>query len=100
MMPLPKFVNVSEVGPRDGFQMEKQFIPTDAMIEFVNALARRGIRQRSDFIVSLKLFPDAMQPSDGWISLGPFTACTQLKEQKCQGRRDEMVIFSPQANQK
>lgn len=32
-----------EVGPRDGFQMETTFIPTDLKVEVVNALARTGI---------------------------------------------------------
>jgi hydroxymethylglutaryl-CoA lyase len=35
-------VHVVEVGPRDGFQMEKTFIPTETKIEIVNALARCG----------------------------------------------------------
>jgi hydroxymethylglutaryl-CoA lyase len=41
-MQLPKRVRVMEVGPRDGFQMEHQWIPTDRKIEIVNALSRAG----------------------------------------------------------
>ncbi len=41
-MNLPSQVTIVEVGPRDGFQNEKQFIPTDKKIEIVNALSRTG----------------------------------------------------------
>ncbi|MBI5581553.1 MAG: hydroxymethylglutaryl-CoA lyase [Deltaproteobacteria bacterium] len=41
-MILPRTVQVVEVGPRDGFQMEKTFIATETKIEIVNALARCG----------------------------------------------------------
>jgi hydroxymethylglutaryl-CoA lyase len=43
-MKLPNKVTVVEVGPRDGFQNEKQFIPTEKKIEIVNALARSGLK--------------------------------------------------------
>ncbi|MBU0653192.1 MAG: hydroxymethylglutaryl-CoA lyase [Proteobacteria bacterium] len=43
-MNLPKKVTIVEVGPRDGFQNEKQFIPTEKKIEIVNALARAGLK--------------------------------------------------------
>jgi len=43
-MKLPQKVTVVEVGPRDGFQTEKQFIPTEKKIEIVNALARAGLK--------------------------------------------------------
>jgi hydroxymethylglutaryl-CoA lyase len=43
-MKLPGKVTVVEVGPRDGFQNEKQFIPTGKKVEIVNALARSGLK--------------------------------------------------------
>ena len=43
-MKLPQKVTVVEVGPRDGFQNEKQFIPTEKKIEIVNALGRTGLK--------------------------------------------------------
>lgn len=43
-MKLPDRVTVVEVGPRDGFQNEQQFIPTDRKVEIINALARSGLR--------------------------------------------------------
>ena len=43
-MNLPRRVTIVEVGPRDGFQNEKQFIPTEKKVEIVNALANAGLR--------------------------------------------------------
>jgi hydroxymethylglutaryl-CoA lyase len=43
-MNLPSQVNIVEVGPRDGFQNEAQFIPTDKKVEVVNALSRTGLK--------------------------------------------------------
>ncbi|HWT82181.1 MAG TPA: hydroxymethylglutaryl-CoA lyase, partial [Candidatus Methylomirabilis sp.] len=43
-MNLPSQVTIVEVGPRDGFQNERQFIPTDKKIEIVNALSRTGLK--------------------------------------------------------
>ncbi|MEE4271702.1 MAG: hydroxymethylglutaryl-CoA lyase [Thermoanaerobaculales bacterium] len=36
-------VTIVEVGPRDGFQVEPEFIPTEIKIEVVNAIARAGV---------------------------------------------------------
>ena len=38
-----KKVHIMEVGPRDGFQSEKQFVPTETKIKVINALARTGV---------------------------------------------------------
>ena len=43
-MNLPQKVTIVEVGPRDGFQNEKQFIPTKKKIDIVNALAKTGLK--------------------------------------------------------
>lgn len=40
---LPGMVNIHEVGPRDGLQNEREFIPTEKKIALVNALARTGV---------------------------------------------------------
>ena len=42
-MKLPKRVTICEVGTRDGFQIEPDFIPTEAKIEVVNKLAATGM---------------------------------------------------------
>jgi hydroxymethylglutaryl-CoA lyase len=51
-MKFPPKVSIVEVGPRDGFQNEKQFIPTARKIEIVNALSRTGLKniQTTSFV--------------------------------------------------
>ena len=41
---LPKEVEIVEVAPRDGFQIESAFIPTEKKIEFTNALSKCGFQ--------------------------------------------------------
>src|SRR5690606_14685951 len=41
---MPQRVTVYEVGPRDGLQNEAGTIPTTAKIDFINQLAKAGIR--------------------------------------------------------
>lgn len=36
-------VHIMEVGPRDGFQSERQFVPTATKIDVINALSRTGV---------------------------------------------------------
>lgn len=42
-MKLPKKVTLVEVGPRDGLQNEKEIIPTDIKIDFINRLSNTGL---------------------------------------------------------
>jgi len=42
-MPRPSEVTVIEVGPRDGFQAEREFIPTAAKIQLINQLVEAGL---------------------------------------------------------
>lgn len=44
-MDLPKEVFITEVGPRDGFQAERAFIPTERKIEAINRLSKTGLRR-------------------------------------------------------
>jgi hypothetical protein len=41
-MRLPSRVHIMDVGPRDGFQIERAWIPTETKIEIINVLARAG----------------------------------------------------------
>lgn len=41
---LPRSVTVYEVGARDGLQNEKQFVPTDVKIEFIERLSQTGLK--------------------------------------------------------
>ena len=51
-MKFPPKVTVVEVGPRDGFQNEKQFIPTEKKIQIINALSQTGLKniQATSFV--------------------------------------------------
>ncbi|KAA1474454.1 aldolase [Dentipellis sp. KUC8613] len=40
----PNFVNIVEVGPRDGLQNEKAVIPPETKVELVNRLSRAGLK--------------------------------------------------------
>ena len=40
---LPNAIEVNEVGPRDGFQAEDEFIPTGRKVEIIDALSRTGV---------------------------------------------------------
>ncbi|MCL6641054.1 MAG: hydroxymethylglutaryl-CoA lyase [Candidatus Rokubacteria bacterium] len=42
-MKLPARVTICEVGPRDGFQIEPEFIPTDRKVEVVDLLSEAGL---------------------------------------------------------
>ncbi len=44
MSNFPKRVQIKEEGPREGFQIEKTFVPTARKIEFINALADTGLK--------------------------------------------------------
>ncbi len=56
-MKLPKRVHIMEVGPRDGFQAEHQWIPTEKKIAIVNALSRTGV---TDIQVTSFVHPKAV----------------------------------------
>src|SRR6266511_3676514 len=42
-MKLPARVTICEVGTRDGFQIEPDFIPTEQKVEVVNLLSEAGV---------------------------------------------------------
>jgi hydroxymethylglutaryl-CoA lyase len=42
---LPKRVHIIEVGPRDGFQMESRFVPTDVKVEVIVRLVDAGLTE-------------------------------------------------------
>lgn len=44
-MKLPERVSIIEVGPRDGLQNEKNVIPTETKIQFINKLKESGIQE-------------------------------------------------------
>jgi len=44
MTEIPKSVEIREEGPREGFQIEKNIIPTERKIAFIDALAKTGLK--------------------------------------------------------
>ncbi|MCM3571757.1 hydroxymethylglutaryl-CoA lyase [Mesobacillus subterraneus] len=45
MLQLPEKVEIIEVGPRDGLQNEKSFVPTEVKKEFIHSLKDAGIKE-------------------------------------------------------
>jgi len=45
MLKLPEKVEIIEVGPRDGLQNEKSFVPTEVKKEFIYALMNAGLKE-------------------------------------------------------
>jgi len=43
MMNLPSKIKIREVGPRDGFQIQKEFIPTQEKLEIIEAIVAAGV---------------------------------------------------------
>ena len=101
-MSLPENVHIREVGPRDGFQMEREFIPTDSKIEIINALAVAGIRfiEATSF-VSPKAIPqlrDATEVVGGikrieGLEIGALVPNVRGAENAAKAGVDEMVLL-------
>ena len=45
MSDFPKFVHLTEMGPREGFQIESKNIPTDDKVRFIDALSETGVKR-------------------------------------------------------
>jgi hydroxymethylglutaryl-CoA lyase len=99
---IPAKVKIVEVGPRDGLQNEKEFVPTQTKIELVNRLARAGLRNvESTSFVSSKWVPqmaDAAAVMAG-IERRPETVYSVLTpnmrgfEGALESKAGEIVIF-------
>ena len=99
---LPRKVKLVEVGPRDGLQNEKAFVPTGVKVELINRLADAGFPNvESASFVSPKWVP---QMADGaevmqTIARRPGTMYSVLTpnmkgvEAALAARVDEIVIF-------
>ena len=101
-MDLPKTVHIREVGPRDGFQMEREFIPTHIKIEIIDALASVGIRSiEATSFVSPKAIPqlrDATEVVGGikrveGLKIGALVPNVRGAENAAKAGVDEMVLL-------
>ena len=80
-MNVPSRIHVVEVGPRDGFQMEQAFIPTELKIAVIDAVSRSGVRKiETTSFVSPKAVPQMADASDvmARIERAPGIAYTAL----------------------
>lgn len=102
-MSYPSRVKIVEVGPRDGLQNEKEFIPTEIKVELVNRLSNAGfVNVEAASFVSPKWVP---QMADGTevmaaIERRPGTIYSALTpnmrgfEAALAAKADEVVIFA------
>jgi hydroxymethylglutaryl-CoA lyase len=80
-MKVPPRVTIVEVGPRDGFQVEREFIPTELKVEAVNTIADAGLRKiETSSFVSPKFVPQLADATEvfGAINRRPGTKYTAL----------------------
>jgi hydroxymethylglutaryl-CoA lyase len=70
MLQLPEKVEMIEVGPRDGLQNEKNFVPTEIKKEFIYALKNAGLKvpQMAD---AAEIIADCLDSSTRNIVLAP-----------------------------
>ena len=101
-MTLPAAVKIVEVGPRDGLQNEKAFVPTATKIELVNRLSAAGFPNvETTSFVSPKWVPQMADAADvmAAIERRPDTLYSVLTpnlrglEGALAARADEIVIF-------
>jgi len=69
-MPYPNRVTIVEVGPRDGFQVEREFIPTELKVEVIQAIARAGVRKiETSSFVSPTFVPQLADAAEVFASI-------------------------------
>ncbi|MGI9333086.1 MAG: hydroxymethylglutaryl-CoA lyase [Gammaproteobacteria bacterium] len=98
----PKHVEITEVGPRDGFQAEAEFVPTEDKIRFINALIAAGVpRIEFSSFVSPRAVPqmaDVLEVLDG-LDRSSSTVLSALvpnargAERAADAGVDEIVVF-------
>jgi len=95
-------ITVVEVGSRDGFQMEREFIPTATKIEIINRLVKTGLRRfEATSFVSPKAIPqmrDAAEVVAGvervpGLCLAAMVPNPKGAENAAKAGIDEMVVF-------
>ncbi len=101
-MKLPQKAVVVEVGPRDGFQMEAEFIPTEVKIEIINSLVAAGLkRMEVTSFISPKAIPQmrdaaevvqGIHPRSG-LKVAALVPNPKGAENAALAGVDEMVVF-------
>ena len=100
---LPQKVKIVEVGPRDGLQNEKEFVPIEIKVELINRLSQAGFPNiEAASFVSPKWIPQMAGSSEvmAAITRKPGTIYSVLTpnmkgyEGALAAKADEIVIFS------
>ncbi|MDB5849956.1 MAG: 3-hydroxy-3-methylglutaryl-CoA lyase 3 [Rhodoferax sp.] len=98
----PKAVRITEVGLRDGLQMESAFVPTATKIRLLNALIDAGVRHfEASSFVSPRAVPqmrDAAEVLAGItrradVTLGVLAPNRRGIERALEAQADEIVVF-------
>jgi hydroxymethylglutaryl-CoA lyase len=64
-LPCPSKVEINEVAPRDGLQIEARFVPTEAKIRWIDALSATGLRRiEATSFTSPKAIPNLKDAAD------------------------------------
>ncbi len=96
-------VEIFEVGPRDGLQNERRFIPTEKKVALVDCLSRAGFRRiEVASFVSPKWVPQMADSSDvlrqitraGGVSYAALTPNLMGLNAALAARADEVAIFA------
>lgn len=77
-MPKPS-VSIVEVGTRDGFQIEKTFIPTETKISVINAICHAGVRRiEATSFVSPKVIPQLRDAAEVMAAIDRIPGVTYI----------------------
>jgi hydroxymethylglutaryl-CoA lyase len=96
-------IRIVEVGPRDGLQTEKAFIPTDAKIAFVDALSESGLSEiEVSSFVSPKWVPQLSDAAEVFAGIQRRTGVTYSAlvpneiglERAVAARVDKVAVFT------
>jgi len=101
-MSLSTKITIVEVGSRDGFQMEREFIPTETKIEIINHLIQSGLRNfEATSFVSPKAIPQMRDAAEVVarvnrvpdLHLAALVPNPKGAENAANAGIDEMVVF-------
>ena len=101
-MSLSAKITIVEVGPRDGFQMEREFIPTETKIDIINHLIQSGLRSfEVTSFVSPKAIPQMRDSAEVVakvnrvpdLHLAALVPNPKGAENAANAGIDEMVVF-------
>jgi hydroxymethylglutaryl-CoA lyase len=102
-MPIPTYVRITEVGPRDGLQNEKQAVPAAVKVELVHRLQAAGLKNiEVTSFVSPKWVPQMADNADvmagiqrkSGVRYSVLTPNLQGYQNAALSHPDEIVVFA------